>query len=585
MAWFDKLLGAFGGGSSSGAGAQQPQQDPTMNPIIVAMANQIKRQQQRQREQARADQAQQFFQSRIDAPTQGNYQPRQQGGLYPTVQKYGKDWEKYGNMAMGALGAFLSGRQSDATANEIDEERIPAIMDTINKLGDPNRPDGGTDGVNDSALRAFLGMAGGKDFANITKQRRLQSTKEDENGYIWNIYSDGTRENTGVKANYNSRTMNDAAGNVYSVGTSGAGRGVASPVMQKIQEIFNAGNGAPPLGEEGGFKPIDRDTLHQRQMQQESGGDQGAVSPKGARGLMQLMPATARELEQRLGLPMGSTDSDAGANEKAGRAYMDDLLKKNNGDQVRSLVDYNWGMGNAAKWDGNPESLPAETRDYVQRILGPGAFAKATPQQPTAIPFRQQTAAEKAGAEAAAKAQAEAANVNALATVKGAETMASEQAKNTAAAQAGLGKVQQVGESVIRAIDDLANAPGLSQIVGGKSMYSRVDDKMADRLIPLIAAGTPVADAYAKYSNLQGANFLQAFESLKGGGQITEKEGEQAKAAFARLQRSQSEKEFRAALADLRSLAVNAIDRAKRKAAGGSSSTPALPAGWSVKVK
>jgi hypothetical protein len=53
----------------------------------------------------------------------------------------------------------------------------------------------------------------------------------------------------------------------------------------------------------------------------ESAGNPGAVSPVGARGLMQLMPATAREIEAKLGMPAGLTDRDPEANRKAGEFY------------------------------------------------------------------------------------------------------------------------------------------------------------------------------------------------------------------------------------------------------------------------
>ena len=59
-----------------------------------------------------------------------------------------------------------------------------------------------------------------------------------------------------------------------------------------------------------------------------------------------------------------------------------------------------------------------------------------------------------------------------------------------------------------------------------------------------------------------GQAFLQAFQSLKGGGAITEKEGEKATAAMARLQRSQSTKDYKDALGELRGILQSAKDRA-----------------------
>lgn len=64
--------------------------------------------------------------------------------------------------------------------------------------------------------------------------------------------------------------------------------------------------------------------------------------------------------------------------------------------------------------------------------------------------------------------------------------------------------------------------------------------------------GTDAADFRAVLDQIGGAAFLQAFESLKGGGQITEVEGKKATDAMARLSRAQSDKEFEQSLRDLR---------------------------------
>ncbi len=130
---------------------------------------------------------------------------------------------------------------------------------------------------------------------------------------------------------------------------------------------FSAGGGG---GASGGS--ISRNDLHSRQLMAESAGKPGAVSPKGARGLMQLMPDTAREMEQKMGLPLGSTDTDPAANEAVGRAYMDQMLTRYDGDQTKALAAYNWGMGNVDKWiaaGSDPSKLPKETRDYVSKVL------------------------------------------------------------------------------------------------------------------------------------------------------------------------------------------------------------------------
>lgn len=91
----------------------------------------------------------------------------------------------------------------------------------------------------------------------------------------------------------------------------------------------------------------------------ESGFDAGAVSPAGAQGVMQLMPATAEAL--------GVSDPfDARSNIMGGARYISDLLKKYDGDMDLALAAYNAGSGNVKKYGGVPPFK--ETRNYIQRI-------------------------------------------------------------------------------------------------------------------------------------------------------------------------------------------------------------------------
>jgi soluble lytic murein transglycosylase-like protein len=85
-----------------------------------------------------------------------------------------------------------------------------------------------------------------------------------------------------------------------------------------------------------------------------------AVSPKGARGLMQLMPATAAQL--------GVADSfDPNANVEGGTRYLRALLEQYHGDVPRALAAYNAGPHRVAQYRGVPPY--AETRAYVNRVI------------------------------------------------------------------------------------------------------------------------------------------------------------------------------------------------------------------------
>jgi soluble lytic murein transglycosylase-like protein len=108
---------------------------------------------------------------------------------------------------------------------------------------------------------------------------------------------------------------------------------------------------------------------------QESGFRPCAVSPKGAKGLMQLMPATAAQLSVRD--PFNPEES-----VQAGARYLKELLGKYNGDLKLALAAYNAGPGAVTEAGGIPDI--AETKNYVQSILqaiGGAATTRSPPAQ------------------------------------------------------------------------------------------------------------------------------------------------------------------------------------------------------------
>jgi hypothetical protein len=85
-----------------------------------------------------------------------------------------------------------------------------------------------------------------------------------------------------------------------------------------------------------------------------------AVSPKGAQGLMQLMPATAREL--------GVTDAfDPAQNLDAGTRYLNELIRQFKGDLKLAIAAYNAGPNAVKRHRGVPPYR--ETRQHVQKVL------------------------------------------------------------------------------------------------------------------------------------------------------------------------------------------------------------------------
>jgi soluble lytic murein transglycosylase-like protein len=92
----------------------------------------------------------------------------------------------------------------------------------------------------------------------------------------------------------------------------------------------------------------------------ESAGNPRAVSPKGAQGLMQLMPGTARLLEV-------SDAFDPSQNVEAGTRYIRQLLAQYHDDLGLALAAYNAGPGKVDAYKGVPPYR--ETVDYVSRVI------------------------------------------------------------------------------------------------------------------------------------------------------------------------------------------------------------------------
>jgi soluble lytic murein transglycosylase len=119
---------------------------------------------------------------------------------------------------------------------------------------------------------------------------------------------------------------------------------------------------------------------------QESAFNPGAISGAGARGLLQLMPATAKEIAKGMGVTYSKArlTSDPGYNAMLGASHLGDLVDSFGGSYVMTFAAYNAGASRVAEWvkqNGDPrdpkvdvvnwiELIPfTETRNYVQRIM------------------------------------------------------------------------------------------------------------------------------------------------------------------------------------------------------------------------
>src|ERR1039457_5225819 len=142
---------------------------------------------------------------------------------------------------------------------------------------------------------------------------------------------------------------------------------IAVPSASAKSEFAKSGTAksapAPPLNEVVNLASaayhLDPDLVNSV-IHAESGFNAHAVSPKGARGLMQLMPGTASQL--------GVNDSfDPQANVTGGSRYLRELLERYDFDLVKALAAYNAGPERVEQYRGVPPFR--ETRAYVAKIV------------------------------------------------------------------------------------------------------------------------------------------------------------------------------------------------------------------------
>jgi len=156
-----------------------------------------------------------------------------------------------------------------------------------------------------------------------------------------------------------------------------------------LQRGFPLDQHAYPLAAIPDFQPVGDEVetaMIYAIARQESAFNPRAISSAGARGLMQLMPATAKRTAQRFGVgfDLKRLIEDPSYNAKIGSAHLGELMEDWKGSHILAFASYNAGGGNVIKWVrsyGDPrkpdvdevdwvERIPFyETRNYVQRVL------------------------------------------------------------------------------------------------------------------------------------------------------------------------------------------------------------------------
>lgn len=124
-------------------------------------------------------------------------------------------------------------------------------------------------------------------------------------------------------------------------------------------------------------------------IRQESRFVMGAQSSAGAQGLMQVMPATAREIARKIGMDNNELYTTEG-NIRMGTWYMADARRNLQNNEVLATAGYNAGPGRARRWQGNAmegaiyaETIPFnETRDYVKKVMTNAVYYASVLNQP-----------------------------------------------------------------------------------------------------------------------------------------------------------------------------------------------------------
>ena len=176
--------------------------------------------------------------------------------------------------------------------------------------------------------------------------------------------SSQANQNTNTSANNHTETSNSSASN--SVNNVGAGTSSTYNTSIDISDVYNAGSLVCNDELNTYFKEaattynVDVKLL-KAIAKAESNFNPSDTSRSGAMGIMQLMPATAKEL--------GVTDAyDARQCIMGGAKYISDKIAMYDGDITLALAAYNAGSGNVKKYGGVPPFT--ETQNYIKKVLG-----------------------------------------------------------------------------------------------------------------------------------------------------------------------------------------------------------------------
>jgi soluble lytic murein transglycosylase-like protein len=192
-------------------------------------------------------------------------------------------------------------------------------------------------------------LAVGGEYAVFASGARLHVDRHEADGAKVRLYHDGgfvEMDRSAIKA-YEQDELTPPAPPVAATPSP-------SPAVPEQPQALNPAELADAAADKYGLPR----SLVRSVMAAESGFQSQAVSPKGAIGLMQLMPGTAQEL--------GADPYDPAQNVDAGTRYLRSLLERYNGALWHALAAYNAGAGAVERYHGVPPYR--ETINYIGRI-------------------------------------------------------------------------------------------------------------------------------------------------------------------------------------------------------------------------
>lgn len=506
-----------------------------------------------------------------------NFVPQQQGGLFPTVQQFQPDYGQATQQGIGALGSYLTGRQAEQAEGGFDEAQSQAVLQAAQQGGQPIDPAGigtgleATDGQqqgttpNDAALRAYMTMIGGPELAKSLGTRedqdQVHSTFEDDKGEKFLVMKSGDVRGTGKSANFGGRVVTDEkTGYRYIAVDKGAMRGKYIPL-----DVDTPYTGAPP--EATGKVPANTTS--------------GGPTAQGFENII------APLLEREGGLnpnDAGRGPSNFGINqtanpevdvtkltpEQATQIYKTKYWDAIDGDNVPPAIQeaafdaaVNMGQDVAKELieesGGDPMKFRELREKRYDQIYDP---SRHTPADRASWTKRN---AETTGGRPAPDG---AASTDPRALTQMEKDQSKADVKARAAAKASRGKIKDLSQPSVEAVDLLLKHPALNKVLaGGTGSFvgalgapggDRDELGIIEKLArPGYAKYDPEgADALALMDQVLAGPFAVGFQSLtgQGAGSVSNTEGQSIKNAISSMSTAQSVPAFKAAAARYKKL-------------------------------